>query len=121
MVNHFIDMLLEQKIKPEALWVRDNRTYALLEDFAGKAGIPIAVKEELPALDDAEYHMLDHMNKNPDDKYDEFMAVIDAVLQMKESELQNMPEELVQQLEMMVNMGVLPDDIADALADKFDF
>lgn len=120
MMAHFIEMLQQQKICPRGFKVRDERTFAFLEELSKKLMIPITMEKELEALDDAEYHMLEHLaNTNSmGNEREDFWGMIDALLEMTPSEIRNMPPELFRQLEMLLDL--LPEDIADELAEKFD-
>lgn len=120
MLDFLIGQLDKIGVRPKEFWVRDKRTYALLAGLADKLSAPIRVEEELPALDEAQERMLEYFEEDSGDEAGEVVEAIEMILQMDKRELKDMPEEVKLQLEMLLDLGVLPDDIADELADKLD-
>lgn len=122
MLNTFADGWRNQKIYPREIRCRDERTYALLKDFCEKTNVKISIFHgEMAALDDVEYEFFDHMSGEDTDKIlDEMAMVVEELLQMSPSELKMMPEPLMEQLELVLSQGLLPDDIAAELKKKLD-
>lgn len=122
-IRHFLRRLhcqisLRIKIRPKALQVRDERTYALLESLAAKLSVPISVEEYLPALDEEQEDMFEYKGQNEESLFEDIMGVIGAILEMDKETFYDMPEELRKNLEMVIEMGMLPEDMVEALADK---
>lgn len=109
---------LRIKIRPKTLQARDERTYALLESLAAKLSVPISVEEYLPALDEEQEGMLEYKGQNEESLFEDIMGVIGAILEMDKETLYDMSEELRKNLEMVIEMGMLPKDMVEALADK---
>jgi hypothetical protein len=117
-IDHLLECFIQQGWRPDEFRVRDNRTYELLEELAQKLKIPISIDDKLPALDDVEDRMIAQIGLDTDDEYEEFMAMFDALLQMDDDALRQMPQELLKQLEMMLEDEALPPDLAEALSEK---
>jgi hypothetical protein len=117
-IDHLLECFIQQGWRPDEFRVRDNRTYELLEELAEKLRIPISIDDHLPALDDVEDRMLAQIGLDTDDEYEEFMAMFEALLQMDDDALRQMPQELLRQLEMMLEDEALPPDLAEALSEK---
>jgi hypothetical protein len=117
-IDHLLECFVQQGWRPDEFRVRDKRTYELLEELAKKLKIPILIDDDLPALDDVEDRMIAQIGIDTDDEYEEFMAMFEALLQMDDDMLRQMPQELLMQLEMMLEDEALPPDLAEALSEK---
>ena len=118
MVNHFIDMLIGQKMMPEMFLVRDERTCVLLQKLAEKLGVSIIIQKDLPALDDAEESLLEHLDTSPEEEQEELLMMAELLLQMDDEDVKNMPEEVLEPFRMLLNMGALPEELTKKLAKK---
>jgi hypothetical protein len=117
-IDHLLECFVQQGWRPDEFRVRDSRTYELLEDLAIKLKIPIHIDDHLPALDDVEERMIAQIGIDTDDEYEEFMAMFEALLNMDDEMLRQMPQELLRQLEMMLEDDALPPELAEALSVK---
>jgi Tfp pilus assembly protein FimV len=117
-VDHLLENFVKQKWRPEEFLVRDDRTYELLEELAEKLNIPIAIDDDLPALDDVEDDMLNEFGASAQEDYQEIMKMLVSILQLDDAAIQTMPPELIRQLEMMLDDGIVPPELADALTKK---
>ena len=123
MLQAFADSWKKQNMYPKEIRCRDERTYALLKDFCEKTNVKVRIYEdEMPALDDVEYHLLSEMS-DPDEEemIDEMEETIEALLAMSPAELKMMPEPLIEQLRMLLSTGVFPDELAEELLDKLNW
>ena len=120
MLQEFANAWKMQKVYPKEIRCRDERTYALLEDFCEKTGVKISIyKREMPALDDAEDALLEQMTDlGGDELMDEMADAIDAILSMSREELRFLPKPLVEQLKMLAAHDVFPKEIAVELTKK---
>ena len=118
MVNHFIDMLIGQKMMPEMFLVRDERTCVLLQKLAEKLGISIIIQKDLPALDDAEESLLERLDNSPEEEQEELLMMAELLLQMDDEDVKNMPAEVLEPFRMLLDMGVLPEELTKKLAKK---
>ena len=120
----FAESWKKQKIYPKEIRCRDERTYALLKDFCEKTNVKISIyHDELAALDDVEYHLFSEMSdldeeEMLDNMLDEMAETVEALLAMSPAELKMIPDEFVEQLQMLLEAGVFPDHIAAELKKK---
>ena len=101
---------------PKELRCRDERTFALLKDICEKSGIGIKLYEgAMHALDDAENALLERTEGADEDQV---MDMVGSLLEISDEELRSMPQPLVDQLWYMIENDLLPEDIAQELAEK---
>ncbi len=118
LVDKFAEMFLQQQVRPAILSIRNERTQVLLADFCERAGIRIRMCEELPLLDDAMDSLMDYLGINsssPDGKLEEMLGML---LQLDDSELGMLPDEIRQQFAGLIEQEILPDELAEELADR---
>lgn len=119
LIQAYVEAWKMQGSYPKEIRCRDGRTYAMLKDFSDKTGVKIGIYHgELPALDDAEYELLNHMMGDEDEVADQMMEAVEAILEMSPAELRTMPPQLMEQLMFMIENEVFPEDIAKELAKK---
>lgn len=101
---------------PKELRCRDERTFALLKDICEKSGIGIKLYEgAMHALDDAENALLERTEGADEDQV---MDMVGSLLEISDEELRSMPQPLADQLWYMIENDMLPEDIAQELAEK---
>ena len=98
--------------------VRDERTCVLLQKLAEKLGVSIIIQKDLPALDDAEESLLEHLDTSPEEEQEELLMMAELLLQMDDEDVKNMPEEVLEPFRMLLNMGALPEELTKKLAKK---
>lgn len=81
LLEQFMDALLQHKICPAELKVRDQRTYAFAKAFCGKLKITVSIEPELPVLDEAEFSLLEHFDMD-EEVPENMMNILDEMLQM---------------------------------------
>ena len=103
-------------IGPKELRCRDERTYALLKDICEKSGVRIKLYVgDMRALDDAEDALLSRSRVSDEEHV---METVRSLLEISDGELRSMPQPLVDQLWYMIENDMLPEDIAQELAEK---
>lgn len=111
LLDLFIEALLMQKICPEELLVRDERTYTFAEGLAKKLGIKINICRELPSLDEAEYVFWEQFGADEEEEMEDMLALLDSILELDEEQLRSLPDVMAGQLEILINQHVLPPDM----------
>lgn len=109
LLEQFIDGLLQHKICPAELKVRDQRTYSFAKAFCGKLKIPVRIEPKLPALDEAEISLLEHFQMG-EEAPGNIMDILDDMLQMDDEERSQLPKELWEQLELLADEKCLSDE-----------
>lgn len=126
-LKNFANTLRKENVRPEEIRCGDERTYALLKDFCEKTEIGIGIYDGvLYALDDAEASMMElSLGMNPDLDEDEMVDVIDRfidlVLDSSEEEIRMMPTEILEDLRMMIDSGMLNEETEEELRRKLQF
>lgn len=119
--------IIERRQCPKEIYVREERTIALLSDFCKKAGIQLHITdpyEPLDALDEAMDSFMTefgpHSNDFDDDteSMDELLTIIDMILNLPKSEISKIPPEVLNGLKAMIAAGALPPDITEQLRKK---
>lgn len=117
LLEKFAAMFLESQIRPAMLMIRSERAQALLEGFCERAGIRLRMCGELPLLDEAVDSLMEHLGLNSP-AAGSFAEILDMLLQLDDSELSNLPDEIRQQFATIIEQENLPDELADELAGK---
>ena len=107
-------MILSAKVAPERVELRDEQTKAILSDFCGKAGIQAAITDNLGELDDAMLQMMHRMGPDTDteDEVEQIGDLCETLMQMRDGELKQLPEEMVAMLLDLAEDGVVPEMLA---------
>jgi len=114
MAAGFAEMILSAKVAPERVELRDEQTKAILSDFCGKAGIQAAITDNLGELDDAMLQMMHRMGPDTDteDEVEQIGDLCETLMQMRDGELKQLPEEMVAMLLDLAEDGVVPEMLA---------
>lgn len=118
LLNLFMDAFLMQNICPMKIKAQDERTYEFVKPFCDRLKIAISIEEELPALEEAEYEFLERFDMSEDE---EMADMLDELLEMDSEQLDMLPEGMVKQFGMLVEQGVLPDEMEQKLKQLFHF
>ena len=110
MVNEFAEHLVTRKTVPRVIRCGDDRCYALLKNLCARTGIALERTDELEALEAVTEDFLDHMSDFQDEELepDEIEEMFDVLMQTPDSELRQMPQELVDMLYSLAEAGELP-------------
>lgn len=115
LVEMFLDVLLEQKICPKELKVKEERTYAFAENLCDKLGISITMEKELPALEEAEYDFFRHFGRGSEEEIETVMGFFHEMEQMSEDQIRQLPPEILSQIKGLVGQEVLPPKLEEKL------
>jgi len=117
MAAGFAEMILSAKVAPERVELRDEQTKAILSDFCGKAGIQAVVKDNLGELDDAMLQMMYRMDSdtNVEDAVEQVEDLCETLMQMRDGELKQLPEEMVLMLLDLDEDGLIPEALGKRL------
>ncbi len=99
--------------KPKRISVCNERAYALFERLSGALGAELVMEDYIPSLEDAEESLLEHFGKDGGDETEQMFEIL-----KDPQALRNMPDELLIQAEQIIQMGILPDDIAQNLLNE---
>ncbi len=119
LVDAFIEGLLKQKVCPKEIRARDERTYAFAEDLCGKLGIALSIDEDLEMLDEVEEVLLDRVSRSGEEELEDFVDMLDAILDMEEEQLENLPQDVLKQLKGLMDQDMLPAEIDERLQQIF--
>ncbi len=111
MLNEFAQQLLDVKTAPRTIRCGDERCFSLLKDLCAKTGIRLEKTDDPEALNDVIGDLLEHLAGEEDAEFDpkEVEEMFDVLMQMPDSELRQMPQELVNMLYSLSEAGALPD------------
>lgn len=119
LLNLFIDAFLSEHIRPSKIKVRDERTYAFAKAFCDRLKIAVSIEQELPALDDVEDSLYEHIYMSeaeelygeidmeeliqqlPDDEPPEELPAEIIEMFMSLMEERNLPEEMEKEIEQI--------------------
>lgn len=111
LLNLFMEALLMVGACPTEMKLRDKRSYIFVKGFCEKLKISVSLEEDLPALDNAEYYIMDRLDNDDEDKLDDMAAMLDELLEMDARQLQELPAGMLKQLELLVGQGAFPKEI----------
>ena len=111
MLNEFAQQLLDVKTAPRTIRCGDERCFSLLKDLCAKTGIRLEKTDDPEALNDVIGDLLEHLAGEEEAELDpkEVEEMFDVLMQMPDSELRQMPQELVNMLYSLSEAGALPD------------
>ena len=117
MAARFAEMILSAKAAPERVELRDEQTKAILSDFCGKAGIQAAIADDLSDMDDAMLQMMYRMEPDTDteDEVEQVEDLCEMLMQMRDGELKQLPEEMVLMLLDLDEDGLIPEVLGKRL------
>lgn len=128
MMNSFMEALLEEKVCPVEIKVKDSRTYAFFQPFCKKLKITIAEEEYLPALEDAEATFYEdfgmdgeiELERNPklseEEALQSLTELLDIFLGTDIGQQLVIPEEILSQFSLLLEKGNLPEELLDKLS-----
>ena len=121
MLNEFAQQLLDVKTVPRTIRCGDERCFSLLKDLCAKTGIRLEKTDDPEALNDVIGDLLEHLAGEEDAELDpkEVEEMFDVLMQMPDSELRQMPQELVNMLYSLSEAGALPDALDNRIRKLF--
>lgn len=114
-----IEGLLRQKVCPRKIRVRDERTYVFVKELCRRLRIMLEMAEDLDALREAEAALLERLDMDEEEELEEFFDAVEMLLEMDDEQLHNLPAEILQQFEFLVDQGVLPEDTEEKVRQIF--
>jgi hypothetical protein len=111
-LENWLTMLLDEKICPKSVWVKDERTRLLLQSACDKLHIPVQKKDSLPELEEFEENFLvsiheadengelddwdgdwddedDWYEEDPDDQWTQFIMMNEDILTMPQKQIES--------------------------------
>ena len=111
LLNLLIEALLQEGTCPRKMKARDERTYGFLENFCKRLKIPLEIEPDLPALDEVEMEFLRHSAMDEGEEMEELIGIIGEMMQEEGLSTKDLPPELLEQLEMILEQEDLPEEI----------
>lgn len=114
LMEEYLSGVIDFGFCPEEIWVRDNRSYSFFEIFCRKCNVKLERKEELDALEDVEYEILDSLDedKDPAEATGGFLGLL---LLMNDKELTALPRDHVATVRRFVEKEDLSDNLKEKL------
>ena len=121
MMNLFAKLLMEASTVPKKISCGDNRCFAILKDLCAKTGIQLIRTDSLAALSQVMEHFLGNLgiDEEGEPDFEQLEALFDSLMQMRDGELLQMPEEMVVMLLDMAEDGIVPDSLAKRIRKLF--
>lgn len=113
LLNLFMESLQQQKICPDRIKVRDQRTSAFLKAFCSRLKIALSMEKELPALENAEADFLKHFSMSEEEELDEMIEMLETLMELGQEQVEHLPEGMVEQIDMILEQGVLPEELEE--------
>ncbi|MEH2944608.1 hypothetical protein VSQ32_17580 [Lachnospiraceae bacterium KK002] len=111
LLNLFMESLQQQKICPDRIKVRDQRTAAFVKAFCSRLKITVSMEKELPALETAEADFLKHFSMSEEEEMDEMIQMMETILELNKEQVESLPENMVEQIDMILEQGILPEEL----------
>ncbi len=121
LLNLFLDALLQSNACPKEILVRDQRSYDFVKAFCARLKVKVSKREALPALEGAEYAFFERFGMDGKEGMENAIQILNAILDLDPEDLKELPDELVAQLKIMVDQGVLPEETAERVNQIFQF
>ncbi len=108
--------------RPGKLLVRDERTFAFLDEFGRQMQAEVRIESSLPELDEAQESMIEEfwVDEDIEGNVSDFLQILDAMEGMPDEVLCTMPDEMLEQLEFMAASHMLPPDLLRRVEDILD-
>lgn len=119
LLDGFMSALLEHKICPLEIRVRDERTRMFFKSFCEKLTIRLRVQKKLPVLDEVEDIFEQEFGMGAPEQMENILDMLEDILEMDDDTLDSMPNEVVEQIRIMVEQGMLPEELEQRLRQKF--
>lgn len=115
LLNLFIEAMIQENIRPIKIKARDERTYFFAKDLCDKLKIAISIEDDMPALDDAEDDFMERfgMEDNIEGGMDDFNDMLSEILELDESRLRCLPDEITEMFQLLSVQGLLPDGLQE--------
>ncbi len=122
MLNKFAKQLLDEKTAPRKIYCGDGRCFALLKDLCSRTGIQLEKTDKLEAINDViediKGRFSDYEGVEP--RLEEVEEMFEVLMQMSDNELWKLPEELLNVLYSLSELGALPTNLNKRIRKLFD-
>ena len=120
LLNLFMEVLLQENIRPIEIKAQDERTYAFVKSLCDRLKIKLSVDRDLPMLENALNEFWWRFVEEEDaPNLENSLNMLDSFLDMAEEQADCLPEELLKQLSIMLEEGALPDKLNKKVAKIF--
>ena len=119
--NEFLQILNDHEIRPRRILVTDERTRRLLQLVAQKIRAELCVEKELEILDALTDSILDDVAQGGDPleaEMEQLLETMTIMSQMPASSLADIPQEALDEIRAILDMDILPPEIARQLERK---
>ena len=110
LVWEFASLMMEAG-KPIQVFVRDDRTEALLKRFMETVSIPLIRQEQDDILEEVQQQWREDLNETEMSVKDSLDFLCQVILSLNDDELGDMPESLWQKIWSFASQGLLPKDL----------
>lgn len=121
LLDYFIDAMVAQNICPIKIKAQDERTYAFAEDLCRRLKIALSIETDLPALEDAKDDFLNLFGTDDEEDRSKFLDMVETLLDLDDEQLNTLPAEIIEQLEYLVQEGLVPKEMTKRLEQIFGF
>lgn len=121
MMNRFAEQLLELETVPKKIICGDDRCFSVLKDLCAKTGIRLARANALKVLGQVMRDLLENMaeDESTEPSTVHLNALFDALMQMLDSELMALPQEVCSMLLNLAEKGTLPSALSSRVRSLF--
>ncbi len=113
LLEDFAQALIDSNMCPKEIQVMNDRSEAFFRNFCTRMKIRLMRKDSIPMLEDAEESFLETF-QNPNN--DELGFMIDLLESFSDEEVRNMPREVRTQVAELIDLNLLPEDLAQRLS-----
>lgn len=113
LMNFLINALLEDKVRPMAIKVRDERTYHFLKPLCDKLKIPFSLIKKMPSLENVEKALWKRLSQNETNELEEILTILDSIMSLEDKYLRELPDFMIQQLDSILEKDdiELPEEV----------
>lgn len=113
LLEDFAQALIDSNMCPKEIQVMNDRSEAFFRNFCTRLKIRLVRKDMIPMLEEAENSFLETF-QYPNN--DELGFMIDLLESFSDEEVRNMPREVRNQVAEMIDLDMLPEDLARRLS-----
>ena len=116
-LEQFAVKLIEAEYHPTRIEVKENGTFALLEEFSKAIGSKLVKVSDLKKLDAASNEVF--VNRmSPEEQFNEIMDMMEEILNMDDSAVSELPAFMKAEILTLADSGLLPQRISKELKRK---
>ena len=115
LLNIFMEVLLDEKICPLEIKVQDGRTHAFFQSFCEKLNVKLVEEEFLPSLQYVKQEFNEDFCGDNVESLESIAETLDMLLEMDNSQLGQMPDEMREMFQFLSEQDGLPGDIKNKI------